>query len=134
MTALYLAAPYAARDSVSAIAQQLRAAGHTVTSTWHDGPARTGSEDDLTDDEAQELLGRNYGDLECATHVVVLAYAGEPLETWCEMATAQWEGATVLVLHRPKQRMPLSVRDGSTLRVACEDDDAALRLVLGWLT
>lgn len=36
---LYLAAPYAARETTAAAAVRLRAAGWTVTSTWHDLPA-----------------------------------------------------------------------------------------------
>jgi hypothetical protein len=35
---LYLAAPYAAREATAAAAVRLRAAGWTITSTWHDLP------------------------------------------------------------------------------------------------
>lgn len=131
---LYLAAPYAARDRVAAIAHGLRAAGHTVTSTWHEGPAQ--DERALPVRDLRAAWERNSSDLDQAERLFVFAYLGDGLETWCEVARwlkPLWFNWAPLVLRAPGQRVPLTASAWCDVRECDDDDDAAIALVLRWL-
>lgn len=136
MTAVYIACSYAARDHAAALARALRGAGHTVTSSWHDGPAETVPEAEMPRDRLAGIWTVNDVDARNAARIVVLGHLGDPSETWCELARftgAPWGRTHALVYARPGQRIPLTARlcDLRTPPATAEELHAE---VLAWLS
>lgn len=66
----YLASRYSRRLELEAIAADLRAAGHTVTSTWHDGHHETGPTSATTPENETVWAREDVHDLLAANAII----------------------------------------------------------------
>lgn len=75
---LYLAARYSRAPEISEVARRLRAAGHTIASTWHDRPRV----DHPTDLQSEEAAVRDY--LELFGAEALVAFTDTTFELFCD--------------------------------------------------
>jgi nucleoside 2-deoxyribosyltransferase len=129
---VYLAAALSCAPAMRDLAVRLRAAGHTVVSTWHDVTA-SGAIDPSDDESRAVIVVTNAMQVSDADVVVADSRHGQPCAMYTEIGYALGEGTPVVWIQPPAARSD-GVRHTNifdafpTVLVAHSDDEA-----LEWL-
>jgi hypothetical protein len=119
---IYVAAPLARFMKAKSIAGRLTTAGHVITSHWHDEVRRT-DVDPLDLIERENLLMRNFAELQDADFVVAYLAAGEPRTTFGEIGFAYALDKPVVMALPPGQSPNRCLLDAHPLaRVYTSDE------------